>query len=54
MGLFIFRLPLNVNMVTEDFAAGGLLLGFAAYREQGKILPRARNGFRLPLSIKAA
>lgn len=55
MGLFIFRLPLNVNMVTEDFArAGGLSLRFAAYREQDKILPRARNGFRLPLSIKAA
>ena len=42
-------------MVTEDFArAGGLSLRFAAYREQGKILPRVRNGFRLPLSIKAA
>ena len=34
MGLFIFRLPLNVNMVTEGFVAGGLLLGFAAYRKQ--------------------
>ena len=34
MGLFIFRLPLNVNMVTEDFAAGGLSLRFAAYRKQ--------------------
>ena len=55
MGLFIFRLPLNVNMVTEDFArAGGLSLGFAAYRVQGKIVPRARNGFRLHLSIKVA
>ena len=53
MGLFIFRLPLNVNTVTEDFArAGGLSLRFAAYREQGKILPRARNGFRLPLRLR--
>ena len=44
MGLFIFRLPLNVNMVTEDFAAGGLLLGFAAYREQGQdFAPRKKR-----------
>ena len=45
MGLFIFRLPLNVNMVTEDFArAGGLSLRFAAYREQGQdFAPRKKR-----------
>ena len=44
MGLFIFRLPLNVNMVTEGFVAGSLLLGFAAYREQGQdFAPRKKR-----------
>ena len=44
MGLFIFRLPLNVNMVTEDFAAGGLLLRFASCREQGQdFAPRKKR-----------